>query len=93
MLLSARTTTWEAPLSDTMPAAASSVTWEVLQITPQLVPGPGGGYVQGKRITAKVPTGSTFYVDIPDASWSETAARDALRREATTILAVHNLTS
>lgn len=79
-------------MTETMPTPAGP-TWKVLSQTPQLVKNAQGVYVDGYRVTAQLPAGPTFFVDVPKADYSVDRVQAELRAEASTVLGVHQLTS
>lgn len=66
--------------------------WVVLSQVPRMVAGPGSTPVNGWRITAqlKTPSGSTFFVDVPDAQYPG-AVRGLLAAKAADVDSVDHL--
>lgn len=59
-----------------------SQSFQVVSQTAQLIKNSQGQYVQGYRVTAQLPSGTTFYVDVPGAAYDPETVKGMLRDQA-----------
>lgn len=74
-----------------MTGTPAPVAWKVLQQIPALVKGPTGVYADGYRITAQIPSGATFTVEVVKGPNLAERARQALATEAEQVTQVDKL--
>lgn len=78
-------------MTDQLPTEPTGPKWKVIAQTPQLVQNATGQYVQGYRVTAQLPSTSTFHIDVPDALYTMDKVRELLGTKAAEVDAIDHL--